>query len=417
MARSRRGGRRSPDVRAGYRIVEDGTETAHAAEAVTGVSAPPVAPPRPSQFRQAATGARPSAQPVRAGTHTGWIPASALLPLRLFVGFTFLYAGLDKIALDPTFLDLSSRSSILVQLQGYAHASPIAALITDLAVPNALLTGVGIALAEIAVGLGVLSGLAFRLAAAGGAALSLLFFLTASWNVHPFYYGQDLPYLMGFLTLAVAGHGDLYVLGPWLERQLGPRAPAGRKAPQPPPVSPERRLLLHAGVLAVAAFVLAVISRPLKDLLMPGGTAGANGAGAATAPGAPAQAAASAAPVAGTGAGTGGTSSLGIATTAQVAQAGAFQFQVPVAVGNASPGDPGIVVSLGSSKYAAFDAVCTHAGCTVGWDPGAGMLICPCHGATFDPRNNGQAVAGPTNVPLTELPIAISSSGEISLRA
>jgi Rieske Fe-S protein len=210
------------------------------------------------------------------------------------------------------------------------------------------------------------------------------------------------------------------VLGPWLERQLGPGTPTGRRAPQPLPVSPERRLLLHAGVLAAAAFVLAIISRPLKDLLMPGGATGANGAGAGavTAPGASGQAgAASAAPVAGTGAGAGGASALGIATTAQVAQAGAFQFQVPVAMGNASPGDPGIVVSLGSSKYAAFDAVCTHAGCTVGWDPGAGMLICPCHGATFDPRNNGQAVAGPTNVPLTELPIAISSSGEISLRA
>ncbi len=227
MARSRRGGRRSPDVRTGYRIVDDGTETAQGADAVAGPSAASVAQPRPSQFRQAATGSRQSNQPARAGHAHGVDPgvgaASAAPVRRVHVPLR----RLDKIALDPTFLDLSSRTSILAQLQGYAHASPIAALITDLAVPNALLTGVGIALAEIAVGLGVLSGLAFRLAAAGGAALSLLFFLTASWSVHPFYYGQDLPYLMGFVTLAIAGHGDLYVLGPWLERRAWYRG-AGR---------------------------------------------------------------------------------------------------------------------------------------------------------------------------------------------
>jgi Rieske Fe-S protein len=44
------------------------------------------------------------------------------------------------------------------------------------------------------------------------------------------------------------------------------------------------------------------------------------------------------------------------------------------------------------------------------------MLICPCHGATFDPRHNAQPVAGPTNIPLTELPISIQA-GEITLRA
>ncbi|MGC8633811.1 MAG: TQO small subunit DoxD [Candidatus Limnocylindrales bacterium] len=350
----------------------------------------------------------------------GWVRSSALLPLRFFVGFTFVFAGVDKLALDPGFLDLSSRTSILVQLQGYAHTSPLSPLITAVAIPNAWLMGMLIAVSEIAVGLGLLSGLAFRLAAAGGAALSLLFFLTASWNVHPYYFGQDLPYGFAFLTLALAGHGDRYVLGPWVERQLTPHPARTRRAPVPAPMSPGRREALQIGTLAIAAFVLAAVVRPLHDLFLPA-TASPAGATSGSAPsvsaGAGTGAAASAGAPASSGTGRAGPAGpLAIASAAAVAQAGAVAFQVPVAIGNAAPGDPGIVVSLGAGTFVAFDAVCTHAGCTVGFDPQSQMLVCPCHGATYDPRHNAQPVAGPTNIPLTALPISIQS-GEITLRA
>jgi len=420
VARSRRGGnRRSVEARgAGAPLPLTSTQAAPASIGVPVDSDGPERPTlRPTTSRQPAPAVRPGM--LRGGSGSpGSIAVTALLPLRLFAGFTFLYAGIDKIALDRTFLDLSSRTSILVQLQGYAHASPLASLLTALAIPNAWLMGVLIALAEIAVGLGILSGLAFRAAAWGGTALSLLFFLTASWNVHPYYFGQDLPYGLAFLTLALAGHGDRYVLGPWLERQVFPARAAGRHAPVPAPVSAERRYLLQAGVLGVGALVLAAVARPLRDLLLPAAAADlsaptAGGAGAASSGGTTATPSGSGGSSSGT---PGGASNpLAIASTASVVQAGAVGFQVPTAIGNAAPGDPGIVVSLGGGKFAAFDAVCTHAGCTVGWDSGAGMLICPCHGATFDPRNNAQPVAGPTNVPLTELPISIQA-GEITLR-
>lgn len=359
----------------------------------------------------------------RGGSSVGWIPVGALLPLRFFVGFTFLYAGIDKIALDTAFLDLSSPTSILAQLQGYARTSPLAPLITTIAEPNAWLMGLTIALAEIAVGLALLTGLAFRAGAVGGALLSLLFFLTASWNVHPYYFGQDLPYGFGFVTLALAGHGDRYVLGPWLERQFAPRSRTGRHVAGTAPMSPERRQLLQVGAVAVGALVIGTVVRPVRDLLMPvsaapvGAGAGAGTVGGAASPGAGAAAgtSASSAPSGASGQ-SGSANQLAIASTAAVAQAGAFGFQVPIAIGNASPGDPGIVVSLGNSQFAAFDAICTHAGCTVGYDPQAGLLICPCHGAEYDPRHNGQPVAGPTNIPLTELPITIQG-GEITLKA
>ncbi|MBD3550624.1 hypothetical protein H4F94_00365, partial [Streptomyces sp. SP18CM02] len=44
-----------------------------------------------------------------------------------------------------------------------------------------------------------------RLAALGGALISLSLWLTVSWQSTPYYYGNDLPYLMAGLPLALAG--------------------------------------------------------------------------------------------------------------------------------------------------------------------------------------------------------------------
>ena len=55
-------------------------------------------------------------------------------------------------------------------------------------------------------------------------------------------------------------------------------------------------------------------------------------------------------------------------------------------------------------------------GVPVEYDGSSGYLICPCHGATFDPGSQAQPIAGPTNIPLTSLPIKIDSkTGKITL--
>ena len=342
------------------------------------------------------------------------VPVLALLPLRLFFGATFLFAGFDKL-LDPAFFDASSARSIQAQLVAFERLSPLGPLI-QLSRPYAVEIGLLIAVGEIAVGLGALTGVAYRLAAVGGAALSILFWLTVSWATRPFYLGPDLPYALGWLTLAVAGSGGVLVVGwPWPERSTHAHdastvAPAGSLL--------DRRAVLHAGILAAAAVAAAALALPLRLLGVttgisnPGPSGGPDGSPVPTADGS------------GPSSAPGETASptvtpLTIATVADLERAPSRSFTVPFAAPAPLPaGDPGIIVKLAAGRYVAFDAICTHAGCTVDWDPIDQVLLCPCHDAAFDAANNGAVLAGPAQLPLAALPIVIDeATGQISLRA
>jgi thiosulfate dehydrogenase [quinone] large subunit len=127
----------------------------------------------------------------------------ALLPLRIFLGVTFVYAGLDKLTSNTFFTDSANGS--LVQILHGAHDQAAIPAMIDLALKNPHGFGYAIALGEIAVGLGTLAGLFGRVAAAGGAAISLSLWLTVSWSTTPYYYGNDLAYLMAWLPLVLAG--------------------------------------------------------------------------------------------------------------------------------------------------------------------------------------------------------------------
>lgn len=76
-------------------------------------------------------------------------------------------------------------------------------------------------------------------------------------------------------------------------------------------------------------------------------------------------------------------------------------------------GDPALVVRLASGQYVSYDAVCTHAGCTVGYDPTQHLLECPCHGSVFDPAHGGKVVVGPAQQPLAPLAIRVGTDGTV----
>ncbi|MEV0525244.1 DoxX family protein [Streptomyces sp. NPDC050439] len=149
---------------------------------------------------------------MRTDSHTSYVRSSgwrdsasryALLPLRIFLGVTFIYAGLDKIT-DSAFMSAGGDGSIGQQMDSVRDISAIPELV-DLALKSPVGFGYAIALGELAVGIGTLIGLFARIAALGGALISLSLWLTMSWSTEPYYYGNDLIYLMAWLPLILAG--------------------------------------------------------------------------------------------------------------------------------------------------------------------------------------------------------------------
>ncbi|MGT2530001.1 DoxX family protein [Streptomyces nojiriensis] len=126
-----------------------------------------------------------------------------MLPLRIFLGVTFVYAGLDKLT-DSAFLSATGTGSIGDLMHGVRDTAAIPAMV-DMALNAPVAFAVAIAVGELLVGLGVLAGLLTRIAAAGGALISLSLWLTVSWAVTPYYYGNDLIYLMAWTPLILAG--------------------------------------------------------------------------------------------------------------------------------------------------------------------------------------------------------------------
>lgn len=369
---------------------------------------------------------------------SGW----ALAPLRLFLGVTFTYAGLQKLT-DPGFFRPGARDYIGTQITAFAHGSPISGPLLHIALPHAAIFGGLIAWGEIAIGLGVLAGLFARPAAFFGLLLSVTFFLSATWHVFPYFYGSDIVFVFAWIALLLAPHAGL----PAAEDAIAARLRVAGLA-----ASPRRSLLL--------TFVLAAPPRVQVEQIAPerpaaAGRAGAGvtvrgsavrggprrggrnatarqrsrrgfllgvGAGAlgalgltwlwsathpAASPPAPASGGASGA---GTEAATGTTAAGSpsvIARASDVPANSAATFTL-------ANGDPGVLVHLADGRFVGFDATCTHAGCPVQYDPGAKVLYCPCHGAAFDPAKQAAVLQGPASVPLLPVAVTVATNGDIT---
>ncbi|MBC9717272.1 DoxX family protein [Streptomyces sp. TRM66268-LWL] len=173
------------------------------------------------------------AHTTRAGTYTDpgggrgdWRDTAAryaLLPLRIFLGVTFVYAGLDKLTSD-TFLKDTGDQSIGDQIRFLQESGDVAIpQMLDLAANSPVGFGYAIAFGELAVGIGTLIGLFARIAALGGALLSLSLWFTMSWSATPYYMGNDLPYLMAWLPLILAG-ASYWSVDAWLRGRRADRA-------------------------------------------------------------------------------------------------------------------------------------------------------------------------------------------------
>jgi thiosulfate dehydrogenase (quinone) large subunit len=325
----------------------------------------------------------------------GWrVQPVALRILRAFLGVTFVYAGIQKLA-DPGFLHPGTRDYIGLQLAAFAQGSPIGFLLRALAhVP--VLTGLAIAFLEIAIGVCTLLGVAPFVSAFAGLAVNVALFLSATWHVHPYFLGSDSMYAVAWLA---------FIAGMWdIERRRRRGTPAGRQSGMVS-TAMSRRELLRGGIVAAATFLLAGVGRALTGSTSPASGKALGPTGILT-PHATPPSHPSPTPTAGhhTPRPLNGQP---IASLGRLPVGSAAAFTGPA-------GEPAVVVRLANERVAAFSRVCTHAGCIVGWDPNARLLFCPCHGAEFDPAHGAKPVTGPALTPLPSIHVAIDHpSGEV----
>jgi thiosulfate dehydrogenase (quinone) large subunit len=322
----------------------------------------------------------------------------ALLPLRAFLGFTFCFAGLQKLA-NPGFFQASNPGSIQVQLAGAARRSPIHALISPLT-HVAVSLGVLIALAELAIGLGTLLGLWQRLAAAGGVVLSLMLFLTVSFHATPYYTGADIVFAFAWTPLLLAGSGPFASA----DAALAARARARRDSPRVSTEEASRRdVVLKGTVTALTAVAGLVLGGAVAGL---GRLAGGVKTSPSTPQLSPAQPTPGAAAPSSGGAGSGHPAGTAIGSARNVPVGGAASFTDP------RTGDPSIVIQRTAGEFVAFDAVCPHAGCTVQYDQSAVLIVCPCHGSQFS-ASTGAVEVGPAATGLKPITITEDGSGQL----
>jgi thiosulfate dehydrogenase [quinone] large subunit len=344
-------------------------------------------------------------------------PFLVLVPLRAFLGVTFCFAGLQKLA-NPNFFRAGSPISIQAQLVAAERSSPLGHSLHPLMQVSTLL-GLVIALSELAVGLGVLTGVLIRLAAAGGMVISFMLFLTVSFHSRPYYTGADILYFFALTPFLLAGAGTLTL--PALLDRLAP-SPTRPRRPRPGiagltdrlPVDQGRRDALVAGVLAGAGLVLAALDvglgrlaggtkPPAAPVQLGGGptpatTTSPEGQASTTTP------SAGPAPTTASSGGVPGGTKVGPA--ADVPVGGSASFRDP------SSGDPAIVIQASAGDFAAFDAVCPHAGCTVDYSSAQKVIVCPCHGSRFNAAT-GAVEQGPAASNLRTIKISEGGDGNL----
>lgn len=77
---------------------------------------------------------------------------------------------------------------------------------------------------------------------------------------------------------------------------------------------------------------------------------------------------------------------------------------------------PAILIRHADGKYVAFDAVCTHLGCTVGFEPQNNRIYCPCHGGVYD-MHTGEVTGGPPPKGLAAFRVEVKDDDVVVSRA
>ncbi|MGW7240722.1 DoxX family membrane protein [Streptomyces sp. NPDC054804] len=148
-----------------------------------------------------------------------------LLPLRIFLGFISIYAGMGKLC-DPVYFDGGKRGSMVTWLNTL-HPWEVAEPLRQFALQHPVGSGLVIAFFQVIVGVLTVLGCWQRVAAVVGALLSAALIVTVSWKTVPAYDAPDIIYLAAWSPLIIAGAPVYSVDGrlagsAW--RRLGPHS-------------------------------------------------------------------------------------------------------------------------------------------------------------------------------------------------
>ena len=218
-------------------------------------------------------------------------------------------------------------------------------------IEHATLVGVGVTILELAIGLATIFWIAPTFTAFVGFSMSIGLWIAATWHVKPYFLGSDTAYavlwLSYFLTL------------------VGKRGKVD--------VSLDRRGAMRVGALGITSIAAMIVGRSVFKPASPGRTALST---------------------------TGAVSPNQIIKLADLPEGASHEFA-------AADGQPAIVFRTKNGVFA-YTEICTHQGCTVSYSPPDKALVCPCHGAVYDPFNGAAVLAGPAPAPLPPIKVAIS---------
>jgi len=311
--------------------------------------------------------------------------------LRAFLGVTFVFAGVQKF-LDPNFFRAGGGDYIGTELAGFATGTPAAPLMRVLE-HAPVLTGIAIALVEIAVGLATLAGIGMLAASLVGFGINAVLWLSATWHTRPYFLGSDSIYAVAWLALAA---GIVQVEHARRGRVAGPIERIDGIS---------RREFARGSLIAGVAVALGVASKALAGPPTSSGLGNLadparRSAARSSAPGSTAAPTATPTP----------TTPGRVLTTLDALPVGR-------AVGFTDPQvGPAVVLRLANDQVVAYSRACTHEGCLVGYDQSSEILVCPCHGAEFDPAHQAAAIAGPTQTPLESVKVVVDRpTGDVIL--
>lgn len=126
-----------------------------------------------------------------------------LLPLRIFLGFISIYAGMGKLC-DPVYFDGGKRGS-MVKWLNTLHPWEVAEPLRQFALQHPVGSGLVIAFLQVIVGVLTILGCWQRVAAVVGAGLSAALLVTVSWKSVPAYDTPDIIFLAAWSPLIIAG--------------------------------------------------------------------------------------------------------------------------------------------------------------------------------------------------------------------